>query len=147
MLTDYKDMGTYPKVFDENKIGEYPAFVKSGGGYVWDEVLEYRVWCHPENGSEDLEEGDDYYYAFANYDEALEFSKDNDGCEEPIALILQKEFIEEPDPGNYIHKKEERLTEWPIEFLSRPRRNDNTIPEFLSPHAPSNRLDIIRGNV
>jgi hypothetical protein len=138
-------MEAYPKVLDENKIGEYPAFVKSGGGYVWDEVLEYRVWCHPENGAEDLEEGNDYYYAFATCDEALKFSKDNDGCEEPIALILQKEYIEEPAPGKYIHKKEERLTEWPIEFLSRPRRNDNTIPEFLSPHAPSNRLDIIRG--
>lgn len=138
-------MNTYPKVLDENKIGEYPGFVKSGGGYVWDEVLEYRVWCHPENGAEDLDDGSDYFYSFASYDEALEFSKNNNGSEEPIALILQKEFIDEPAPGKYIHVKQERLTEWPVDFLNRPRRNSNTIPDFLSPDAPANRLDILRG--
>lgn len=138
-------MKTYPKVLDENRVGEYPGFVKSGGGYVWDEVLEYRVWCHPENGAEDLDEGSDYYYSFASYDEALDFYKNNNGSEEPIALILQKEFIDEPETGKYIHVKQERLTEWPVEFLDRPRRNDNTIPDFLSPDAPDNRLDILRG--
>jgi hypothetical protein len=44
-------MSKYPKVKDSDMIGEYPALVKSVGGYVWDEVLEYRVWCHPENGA------------------------------------------------------------------------------------------------
>jgi hypothetical protein len=138
-------METFPKVLDENKIGEYPALVKSGGGYVWDEVLEYRVWCHPENGAEDLKNGDDYYYAFATYETALEYSRNNHGCEEPIALILQKEYIDEPETGKYIHKKQERLTEWPVDFLTRPRRNENTLPDFFSPNAPTNRLDKIRG--
>ncbi len=64
-----------------------------------------------------------------------------------MALILQKEYIDEPEPGKYIHVKEERITEWPIAFLSRPRRNENTIPDFMSPNAPSNKLDIIRGLV
>lgn len=138
-------MTTYPKVLDENKIGEYPGLVKSGGGYVWDEVLEYRVWCHPENGAEDLDNGDDYYYAFETYETAFEFSRNNDGCEEPIALILQKEYIDEPETGKYIHIKQERLTEWPVDFLTRPKRNENTLPDFFSENAPSNRLDIIRG--
>lgn len=138
-------METYPKVFDENKIGEYPATVNAGGGYVWDEVLEYRVWCHPEDGADDLENGDDYFYAFANYNDALNFSIKTKGAEEPIALILQKEYIAEPESGKYIHVKENRLTEWPVEFLSRPKRNENTIPDFLSPDAPENRLDILRG--
>ncbi|HTO16561.1 MAG TPA: hypothetical protein VLZ83_12375 [Edaphocola sp.] len=140
-------MVTYPKILDETKIGEYPAAVKAGGGYVWDEVLEYRVWCHPENGAEDLEDGNDYYYAFATYDEAIGFSESNKGTEEPLALILQKEYIDEPETGKYIYVKEERLTEWPVEFLIRPKRTENTIPDFFSPNAPSNRLDILRGLV
>jgi hypothetical protein len=37
------------------------------------------------------------------------------------------------------------MTEWPVEFLSRPRRTPDTIPAFLSPSAPRNRLAILRG--
>jgi len=138
-------MTDYPNVKDPDLVGEYPAIVKAGGGYVWDDVLEYRVWCHPHDGAPDTEGGDDYFYVFGTYDEALEFSKINPGCEQPIALILQEEFIEEPEPGQYIHVKEQRLAEWPVEFLKRPKRTDTTIPDFLSPNAPSNKLDILRG--
>lgn len=137
----------YPEVKDPNLVGEYPALVKSGGGYVWDDVLEYRVWCHPEDGAPDTEDGNDYYYAFATYEEALEFSENNAGCEPPIALVLQEQHINEPEPGKYEHVKERRLTEWQVEFLQRPRRTDKTIPNFFSPNAPSNRLDILRGLV
>ncbi|UOE49997.1 hypothetical protein MTO98_02790 [Mucilaginibacter sp. SMC90] len=138
-------MSAYPKVKSTEMVGTYPALVKSGGGYVWDEVLEYRVWCHPGAGAPDIEDGDDYYYVFDNYEDALEFSKENQGCEDPLALILQKEYIAEPQPGKYMHIKEQRIAEWPVEFLSRPKRNENTIPDFLSPNAPANRLDILRG--
>ena len=138
-------MSKYPKVKDPSLVGKYPAAVKAGGGYVWDEVLEYRVWCHPHDGAPDIEEGDDYYYAFGTYEEAFEFSENTPGSEEPLALILQAEHINEPEPGKYVHVKEERLTEWPVEFLSRPKRTDNTIPDFLSPNAPNNRLEILRG--
>ena len=138
-------MNNYPKVLDKNRVGKYSILAKAGGGYVWDEVLEYRVWCHPENGAEDVEEGNDYYYAFADYKTAKEFSDNNSGTEEPIALILQREYIDEPENGKYIHVKEERVTEWSVAFLTRPRRNENTIPDFLSPDAPPNRLDILRG--
>jgi len=140
-----KDIASFPDVLDASLVGTYPALAKAGGGYVWDEVLEYRVWCCPLRGAEDLEDGSDYYYAFASYAEALEFSKQTDGADDPLALILQREFIDEPEPDNYIHIKEERIAEWPVTFLSRPRRNDQTIPDFLSPDAPSNRLDILRG--
>ncbi|HTD41724.1 MAG TPA: hypothetical protein VK671_13940, partial [Mucilaginibacter sp.] len=74
-------------------------------------------------------------------------SETNQGTEEPLAVILQEEYIAEPEPGNYIHVKEQRITEWPVEFLNRPRRNTNTISDFLSPNAPSNRLGILRGLV
>ena len=136
----------FPEVLDPARVGEYPALAKSGGGYVWDAVLEYRVWCHPENGASDEAEGGDYFYAFSSYSDALEFSLETEGAEEPLALVLQNEFIDEPEPGEYVHVKEPRVTEWPVEFLSRPRRTPRTIPDFLSPTAPKNRLDILRGH-
>jgi len=110
---------SYPKVKDTELVGTYPALSKSGAGYVWDHVLEYRVWCHPERGAPDEENGDDYYYAFDNYKDALECSKTINGAEEPLALVLQEEYINEPEPGKYEHIKEHRITEWPVQFLSR----------------------------
>jgi putative acetyltransferase len=138
-------MAEYPKVKDPELVGEYPALSKAGGGLVWDDVLEYRVWCHPECGAPDIENGDDYYYAFETYEEAHEYAESNKGSEEPLALILQEEYIDEPELGKYLHIKQQRITEWPVEFLKRPRRTENTIPDFLAPDAPSNRLDILRG--
>jgi hypothetical protein len=135
----------YPDAVDASLVGTYPASAKAGGGFVWDAVLEYRVWCHPERGAPDEADGSDYYYPFATYQEALEFSENNEGCEEPLALILQEEYIDEPEKGRYVHVKERRITEWPVTFLSRPKRTPKTIPAFVSPDAPANRLDIIRG--
>lgn len=97
-----------------DRVDTYPATAKAGGGYVWDEVLEYRVWCHHERGA-------------------------------PLALILQREYIDEPTPGECRHVREERIAEWPVDFLSRPRRTERTIPDFLAPDAPPNRLAILRG--
>jgi hypothetical protein len=144
-MEDSHGMSKYPSIKDPYLVGEYPALAKAGGGYVWDDVLEYRVWCHPHDGAPDIEEGNDYYYSFETYEEALKFSEENTGSESPLALILQEEYIDEPEPGKYIHVKSQRLTEWPVEFLSRPRRNENTIPNFFSPNAAGNRLDVIRG--
>jgi hypothetical protein len=134
-----------PSVSEPDRVGAYSVVAKAGGGLVWDAVLEYRVWCHPERGAPDEDDGNDYFRAFATYDEALEFSQATAGAEEPLALILQEEHIDEPEPGRYVHVKEPRVAEWPVEFLRRPRRTPDTIPAFLAPDAPSNRLDILRG--
>jgi hypothetical protein len=136
---------SYPEAVDPELVGTYSAVAKAGGGFVWDDVLEYRVWCHPERGSSDVEDGNDYYSPFATYAEALAFSRRTEGAEAPLALIRQLEYIDEPNPGEYRHVKELRITEWPVEFLRRPRRMQNTIPDFLAPDAPANRLDILRG--
>src|ERR1700722_11948847 len=106
-------MTTYPAVKDAALVGTYPGHTKSGGGFVWDAVLEYRVWCHPEDGAPDTDNGNDYYYAFASYPQALRFSQKSPGAEEPLALVLQKEHINEPASGQYVHVKEPRITEWP----------------------------------
>ena len=139
-------MPNYPDAVDAEKVGSYPATAGAGGGYVWDEVLEYRVWCHPERGAPDEEDGNDYFYSFPTYEEALQWSEDITGAEEPLVLILQREHINEVSPGEYVHVTTVRVAEWPVEYLNRPRRAPSTIPDFLAPDAPPNRLDIIRGH-
>ena len=106
---------------------------------MWDEVLEYRVWCHPGGGRPD------FFRPFETYESALAFSNETLGAERPLVLVLQREYIDEPSPGEYLHVKQERITEWHTDHLRRPRRNAETIPSFLSPTAPPNRLDILRG--
>ncbi len=137
----------FPTAVDPTKVGTYPATVGSGGGFVWDEVLEYRVWCHPEQGAPDEDDGNDYFYSFATYTEAQECTQDIPGAEKPLALILQREHINETKPGHYVHVTTERITEWPVEFLKRPRRTPSTIPDFLAPNSPPNRLNILRGEI
>jgi hypothetical protein len=138
-------MMSYPTVLDPQLVGTYSAVAKAGGGFVWDEVLEYRVWCHPEHGAPDEADSSDYYFAFATYEEAEEFARSNPGTEEPLALVLQREYIDEPEDGQYVHVREERVAEWPVEFLTRPRRTEQTIPAFMAPDAPLNRLTRLRG--
>src|SRR5688572_3380606 len=145
MATSKTRRRRYPTAANPARVGKYPAVVGAGGGYVWDELLEYRVWCHPEQGAPDLADGSDYFYCFATYPKALAFSRRTPGAEEPLALVRQRQYLEEPRPGHYVHIKKSRLTEWPVEFLARPKRNRDTIPDFLSPDAPANRLDILRG--
>ena len=111
---------TYPDASDPARVGSYPAAVSAGGGYVWDAVLEYRVWFSPTRGADDLADGDDYYFAFATFAEAEAASHERPGADEPLALILQREYIEETEPGNYRHVRHQRMTEWPVEFLTRP---------------------------
>jgi hypothetical protein len=135
----------HPPVLDPALVGTYPASVKAGGGYVWDAVLEYRVWCYPRSGTEDLCESSDYFYAFGSFEEATKFASTTQGAQEPIALVLQEEYIDEPKQGEYIQVQEQQVTEWPVQLLTRPCRTSSTIPAFLAPDAPANRLDIIRG--
>jgi hypothetical protein len=135
----------YPDAVDPSLVGTYSSLAGAGGGDVWDAVLEYRVWCHPERGAPDEEDGNDYYYPFATYAEALAFSEQTVGAEPPLALIQQLEHVNEPEPGVYVHVKKPRFTEWPVEFLRRPKRTKDTIPAFFAKDAPANRLDILRG--
>ncbi len=117
--------GAFPDAVDAGQVGSYPALVGSGGGYVYDEVLEYRVWVH------DPSSGDDSYRAFATHDEALRFSRRTPGAEEPLVLVRQLEHVNEPEPGVFEHVVEERLTEWRVEWLEGHRRGPDTIPAFI----------------
>lgn len=60
----------YPDAVDPARVGKYPTLTKSGGGYFYDDVLEYRVWI--EGG-----DGGDHFRAFATYSVALKFLKEH----------------------------------------------------------------------
>jgi len=124
----------YPTAVEPSLVGEYPALVKSGAGYFYDELLEYRVWIDTEDGGEDLYNGDDYYYAFPTYEDAFEFSNNTKGAEQPLALVRQLESINEPDPGVFEHITETRITEWQPIWLMDNKRTETSIMNFLKEH-------------
>ena len=125
------DVVQYPDAIDPAKVGEYSAVSGAGGGYVWDAVLEYRVWCHPERGAPDFEDGSDYYYAFATYAEALQFSEWTERPEEPARPDRLDKSSPSPKTGSSYDMKEVRVPEWPVEFLFEAQAhgaNDSGLP-------------------
>lgn len=122
----------FPLVVKPELVGEYPTLAKSGGGYFFDEVLEYRVWMCPARGAKRLAGGDDYLFSFAEYENALGFSQTNQGAEAPLALIRQYEWINEPSPGEYEVKRGERIAEWRVAWLKGAKRTTSSISEFLA---------------
>lgn len=114
----------YPVVIDPAKVGTYPALAHSGGGFFYDEVLEYRVWVHPE-------QGDDYFHVFAWHEEAATFSSVTRGAEKPLALVLQRGWILEPEPNRFEVGRGERVTEWRGEWLKENKRQHDSIRNFL----------------
>lgn len=98
-LNEIKNTSQYPKVKDPDKVGSYPALVKSGGGYLYDEVLEYRVWNRSS------------FTAYKTAEEALA----NKG--EAVALVLQKagHWIQWDDTLGIGQK--DRMTEWALDWL------------------------------
>jgi hypothetical protein len=121
----------YPLAVNPDRVGTYPTDTKSGAGYFYDEVLEYRVWLHPDKGAEHLNGDKDYCLAFAQYEPAEAFSKKTPGSEPPIVLVRQLEWIDEPERGNFVPEKGERMTEWQVQWLSDGKRNAESIRKFM----------------
>jgi hypothetical protein len=90
------------------------------------------VWFYPEGG------GDDQYKAFAQYERALAFSKATPNSEEPLVLVRQRQWIDEPEPGHYIPTSGERITEWDVRWLTGSKRNSDSIADFMK-HPRSQR--------
>ena len=118
----------YPLPVNLSRVGEYPALSKSGGGYFYDDVLEYRVWIQNPDG-------DDYYRAFVTFETALEYSNNTEHAEPPLVLVRQREWINEPEPNHYLHEKGERVTEWRVEWLAEGKRGPDSIRRLLSESA------------
>ena len=124
-------MSHYPAAIDSALVGTYPAHTKSGGGYFYDDVLDYRVWCRPWQGAPDEFDGEIYYYAFVTYEQAKAFSDATAGSEQPLVLVRQREWIDEPVSNQFIHKRGERLTEWLVEWLLDGKREEQSIELFM----------------
>ena len=121
----------WPVAIDVSKVGTYPAETKSGAGYFYDDVLEYRVWLHPEKGAPPLNGEKDHFEAFAEYETAERYSTETKGSEAPLVLVRQLEWISEPKRGQFVPEKGLRITEWQVEWLKNGKRTDKTIQEFL----------------
>ena len=121
----------FPIAVDLSKVGTYPVDTDSGAGYFYDDVLEYRVWVHPDKGGAPINGDKDYYFALAQYESAETFSKNRAGAEPPLVLVRQREWIDEPKHGQFIPRKEERITEWQVKWLDGGKRNDESIEQFL----------------
>lgn len=125
----------FPIATDASLVGTYPGDSKSGAGYFYDQVLEYRVWLHPESGAEPLAGDKDYFAAFAQYEPALAFSQSHKGSEPPLVLVRQVQSINEPTPGVYEWEHAERVTEWKPQWLPGSKREPDSIAQFLAAHA------------
>jgi hypothetical protein len=128
---DVSGRSAYPMAESPSLVGSYPPEVKSGAGYFYDDVLEYRVWLHPDHGAYSLNGSADYFEAFAQYERAKEFADAAKGAEAPIVLVRQREWINEPNPGKFIPEKEERITEWRVKWLEGNHRTADSIQEFM----------------
>jgi len=120
----------YPVAIDPKKVGTYPALTKSGGGYFYDDVLEYRVWIAPAGG------GDDYFKAFSTYEEAELFAQKTRGTDKPLVLVRQLEHVNEPKKGVFERVVGERLTEWVPAWLEGTKRAEDSIAKFLANTRP-----------
>jgi hypothetical protein len=114
----------YPKAVDIKRVGKYSTLAHSGGGYFYDDVLEYRVWIHPE-GKEV------YYRAFSTFEEALQFSESTTNAEKPVVLVSQEEYIDEATSGQFAHVKKPRIAEWQPDWLKNSKGTKKNIPKFL----------------
>lgn len=85
----------FPPAYKPKMVGKYALDTFSGGGYVYDRVLEYRVW---------YKENDNLYcFSCPALAEARKFLKHN--------LVEQDEYIKDENNGSLrlVHKK--RVTE------------------------------------
>jgi len=124
----------YPTAIFPAKVGSYPGSVKSGAGYFYDDVLEHRVWLHPERGAPSKGSGGDYFMAFAQYERALAYSRQSKGAEEPLVLVRQLKHVNEPQPGVFEVVTAERVTEWQVQWLTGSKRTPGAIEKFMAEH-------------
>ena len=124
----------HPTAVDPNKVGRYSGWAKSGAGYFYDDVLEYRVWMNPRDGAAKRNRNSAYFAAFAQYEKALAYSQRTEGAEEPLVLIRQLKHINEPTPGVFKVVEGERIAEWQVEWLADSKRVPGAIEKFLADH-------------
>ena len=116
----------YPEVINTKLVGSYPEQSYSGGGLVYDDVLEYRVWVKSNTSK-----GDNIWVrSYSSFDEANKYNnriknRKNIKYTHIVALVKQKKWYKLNDDGEYKHNennyeivKSNRITEWDINWLN-----------------------------
>jgi len=67
----------------------------------------------------------------------LAFSKATPGAEEPLVLVRQREWVDEPEPSHFITKNGERITEWQVRWLAGSKRDADSISKFMTHPRPA----------
>ncbi len=126
---------SYPAAIHPSKVGQYPLWGDTGGGYFYDRVLEYRVWVKHADGSLTLD-------AFATHDEAKRFADkaETEGNRYVHLVVLVEQdpghWVDEPRAGAYKRGTSHRLTEWRTEWLDG-RYNQKGMEQRLAGGLPS----------
>ena len=120
----------YPQVINPELVGTYSEKTFSGGGLVYDNVLEYRVWVKSKTSK-----GINIWLrSYPSFDEANKYinrikNRKNILYTHFVALVKQKKWYEFSKDGSYEFDNQfynlidsERITEWDIKWL-----NDNII--------------------
>ena len=124
MIQDLDMRSEFPLAVDPGSVGTYPVLTNCGGGLFYDEVLEWRVWMYKAMDATGC-------FTFASYEEALEYAETTSGAEPPLVLVLQREWIDEPTSGTYVHHQGERIAEWKPEWLLKGPRKPGDIEAKL----------------
>ena len=96
----------YPAgVLDKSKVGTYGALQKSGGGYLYDEVLEYRVWDRNE------------FDFFDNINEATIHAKKIGAEVTPLVLQKAGHWVSWDKDDKISIGDEDRIAEWRLDWL------------------------------
>lgn len=114
----------FPLPIAPEKVGTYSMFAKAGAGYFFDDVLEYRVWGGDEGR----------VVAFGKAEDAYEYARRHPTAEAPLALVVQREWIDEPEEGTLVPKRGHRVAEWQIEWLPTKHREPGSIEAFMAAH-------------
>lgn len=137
-------MPVYPPSDFPNDIGRWEAQAQSGGGYLFDKVLEYRVWFQPPRGykiSVDTPHGsirlNHTYIPTDTYENAKRIS---DKLEESGINIQGILVLVEQKPGHWVDwgavgppriGTRRRITEWRPEWLPGSRFHPKKLNKVL----------------
>ena len=65
---------------------------------------------------------------------ALKKFNETENAEDPCVLILQNEYVDEPQVGVYVKITKKRITEWVVEWLTDSKREEESIDKFIETH-------------
>jgi hypothetical protein len=93
-----------PATSQPSRVGRWPATVPTGGGELWDSVLEYRVRAPGTTHAK--------LHAFATHAAAEAFAAAHPAASPIVALVRQANWFLPDATGRLARHRGERLSEW-----------------------------------